>query len=224
MVTISPNNPSGAVYAESDLRNVNAICKEAGIYHISDEAYENFIYGDASHFSPSSIPNSSQHTISLFSFSKAYGFASWRIGYMVIPEAIYPAVLKAQDTNLICPALVSQHAAVGALEAGSGYCREKLKTTAKVRRMMLDELQAVSHFCHIPPADGAFYILLKVATELDSLAVAERLIQNHGVAVIPGIAFGLDQGCYLRIAYGALDEETATEGLNRLLAGLNALI
>ncbi len=224
VVTISPNNPSGAVYAESDLRNVNAICKEAGIYHISDEAYENFIYGDASHFSPSSIPNSSQHTISLFSFSKAYGFASWRIGYMVIPEAIYPAVLKAQDTNLICPALVSQHAAVGALEAGSGYCREKLKTTAKVRRMMLDELQAVSHFCHIPPADGAFYILLKVATELDSLAVAERLIQNHGVAVIPGIAFGLDQGCYLRIAYGALDEETATEGLNRLLAGLNALI
>ena len=224
VVTISPNNPSGAVYAESDLRKVNALCKEAGIYHISDEAYENFIYGDARHFSPSSIADSSQHTVSLYSLSKAYGFASWRIGYMVIPEAMYPAVLKAQDTNLICPALVSQHAAMGALEAGSGYCREKLKTTAKVRQMMMEGLNSVSQFCHIPPADGAFYILLKVQTDVDSLSLAERLIREHGVAVIPGVAFGLEQGCYLRIAYGALDEETATEGLNRLLAGLSALI
>jgi len=223
VVTISPNNPSGAVYAEEELRAVNALCKQAGIYHICDEAYENFLYGQVRHFSAGSIPDSQGHTISLYSLSKAYGFASWRIGYMVIPEPLYPAVLKAQDTNLICAPLISQHAAVGALEAGSGYCREKLQTTVKVRDIVLEALDAVRDFCHIPPADGAFYVLLKVETALDSLTMAEQLIRQHGVSVIPGLAFGLEEGCHLRIAYGALDESTAAEGMRRLVEGLRAV-
>ena len=89
MVTISPNNPSGAVYSEALLREVNDICREHGLYHINDEAYEYFTYGDARHFSPGSIEGSAGHTISLFSLSKAYGFASWRIGYMVIPADLF---------------------------------------------------------------------------------------------------------------------------------------
>ena len=160
----------------------------------------------------------------LFAIAKAYGFASWRIGYMVIPDALYPAVLKAQDTNLICAPLVSQQAAVGALETGSSYCRDKLKTIAKVREIVLKELEAVRDFCHIPPSDGAFYVFLKVATGMGSLELAKRLIREHGVAVIPGFAFGLDDGCYLRIAYGALDETTAAEGLRRLVGGLKAIV
>lgn len=223
VVTISPNNPSGAVYEQADLRAVDALCREAGLYHISDEAYENFVYGQARHFSPASIEGSESHTISLYSLSKAYGFASWRIGYMVIPEHLYPAILKVQDTNLICAPLIAQHAAVGALEVGSGYCREKLKTTSSVRALVLNELQSLRDFCHIPPADGAFYILLKVETGVDSMAVVERLIREHGVAVVPGIAFGLETGCHLRIAYGALDETTAREGIRRLVKGLRAV-
>lgn len=223
VVTISPNNPSGAVYPESVLREVNALCQEAGLYHICDEAYENFLYDGAEHFSPASIEGSQGHTIALYSLSKAYGFASWRIGYMLLPEALYPAVLKAQDTNLICAALISQQAALGALQAGAGYCREKLQTTAKVRGIVFDELEAVRSFCHIPPAKGAFYSLLKVDTALDSVTLCERLIREHGVAVIPGLAFGLEQGCYLRLAYGALDEATAALGIGRLVAGLKAL-
>ncbi|HCF30235.1 MAG TPA: pyridoxal phosphate-dependent aminotransferase, partial [Cyanobacteria bacterium UBA11049] len=67
VVTISPNNPTGAVYSESALREVNQICRERGIYHISDEPYEYFTYDDARHFSPASTPDSSAHTISLYS-------------------------------------------------------------------------------------------------------------------------------------------------------------
>lgn len=223
VVTISPNNPSGAVYPEGVLREVNELCKQAGVYHISDEAYENFLYGPARHFSPGSIPGSERHTISLYSLSKAYGFASWRVGYMVIPDSLYSAVLKAQDTNLICAPLVSQHAAAGALETGSAYCQEKLRTTAKVRGIVLGELAAVRSFCRIPEARGAFYLLLKVETGLDSRALAERLIREHGVAVIPGAAFGLEDGCYMRVAFGALDEATAAEGIKRLVAGLRAV-
>jgi aspartate/methionine/tyrosine aminotransferase len=80
VVTISPNNPTGAVYSERDLREVNEICGRRGIYHISDEAYEYFTYDGAKHFSSGSLDGSVEHTISLFSLSKAYGFASWRIG------------------------------------------------------------------------------------------------------------------------------------------------
>jgi len=223
IVTISPNNPSGAVYSKDALRAVNAICREHGIYHISDEAYEYFTYGGAKHFSPASAQNSEPHTLSLFSLSKAYGFASWRIGYMVIPEHLYQAVLKAQDTNLICAPLISQHAAVGALEAGSGYCRERLETIGRVREIVLEKLQSLTHICRIPETQGAFYLLLKLDTELDSMTVAERLIREHKVAVIPGKAFGLEEGCYLRVAYGALEPETAAEGTRRLVRGLREI-
>jgi aspartate/methionine/tyrosine aminotransferase len=224
IVTISPNNPSGAVYPEGLLREVNALCREYGLYHISDEAYEYFTHDGARHFSPASIEGSEGHTIGLYSLSKAYGFASWRIGYLVIPEHLYEAVLKAQDTNLICAPLVSQHAAVSALDAGAAYCRKHLETIRRVRGIVLDELRRVEDFCRIPPAEGAFYILMKVDAEPDSQTLAERLIREHKVAAIPGNAFGLVDGCYLRIAYGALEPETAEAGIRRLTDGLKAIV
>lgn len=86
IVTISPNNPTGVVYDASILREINQLCQEAGTYHISDEAYEYFTYGNVKHPSPASFSGSTPHTISLFSLSRTYGFASWRIGYMIIPK------------------------------------------------------------------------------------------------------------------------------------------
>ncbi|MCX6951848.1 MAG: aminotransferase class I/II-fold pyridoxal phosphate-dependent enzyme, partial [Verrucomicrobia bacterium] len=85
ILTVSPNNPTGAVYPEAALRAVSALCAEHGLFHLHDEAYEYFTYEGARHFSPASIPGSAAHTVSLFSMSKAYGFASWRIGWVVYP-------------------------------------------------------------------------------------------------------------------------------------------
>src|SRR2546425_7577237 len=121
VVTISPNNPTGAVYSQASLREVNRLCGQRGVYHIHDEAYENFTYDGAKHFSPGSISGSESHTISLFSLSKAYGFASWRIGYMVAPQHLLESIRKIQDTILICAPVISQFAAIGALQAGRGY-------------------------------------------------------------------------------------------------------
>lgn len=224
VVTISPNNPTGAVYPEDRLRRINALCRDRGIYHISDEAYENFVFEDAAHFSPASIQGSEGHTISLYSLSKAYGFASWRIGYMVIPAHLFSAVLKAQDTNLICPPAISQHAAMGALEAGSDYCRTQLATLQRVRGIVLEELGGLAGICDIPAAKGAFYFLLRPHRPLDAMTVAERLIREHRVAVIPGNAFGVTEVCNLRISYGALTEATAREGTRRLVRGLCSIL
>jgi aspartate/methionine/tyrosine aminotransferase len=223
VVTISPNNPTGVVYSPSALAEVNKICAERGIYHISDEAYEYFTYNGVKHFSPASLPNSSNHTISLFSLSKAYGFASWRIGYMVIPEELSMAVKKVQDTILICPPVVSQYAACGALKVGINYSQKYLPQIIKVREMMLSSLEKISDICSVAPTEGAFYFFLKVNTKMKAFDLAKKLIEAYRVAVIPGETFGMNQGCYLRVAYGALSPEIAEEGINRLITGLTTI-
>jgi aspartate/methionine/tyrosine aminotransferase len=223
VVTISPNNPSGAVYPAPALEAVNRLCADRGLYHIHDEAYEYFTYDGVQHCSPGAFDGSVPHTISLFSLSKTYGMASWRIGYMVIPAHLFEAVNKIQDTNLICPPLVSQAVACAALASGSGYCRAHVAELASVRSLVLDDFARVADVCTVPRPDGAFYCLVRVHTSMDPLAVVEHLIVDHRVAAVPGTAFGLTDGCYLRVSYGALDRDTVAEGMSRLVGGLRAL-
>ncbi|EIC29239.1 MULTISPECIES: pyridoxal phosphate-dependent aminotransferase [Methylomicrobium] len=220
VVTISPNNPSGAVYPEAALRAINALCREYGLYHISDEAYEYFTYGKIRHFSPGSLPGAAPHTISLYSLSKAYGFASWRIGYMVYPENLAPSLLKIQDTNLICPPLISQIAAAGALETGADYCKNRLPELAAKRERLIARLQPLKGLCEIPEPEGAFYLLLKIDTEKNDLELAKMLIDDFKVAAIPGSAFGLTDGCCLRISYGMLDQAQLDAAVSRLIKGI----
>jgi aspartate/methionine/tyrosine aminotransferase len=223
VVTVSPNNPTGAVYPADTLRMVNALCRERGVFHIHDEAYEYFIYGGARHFSPGSAEGSASHTISLFSLSKAYGMASWRVGYMVVPEALFEAVNKIQDTVLICPPTVSQHAALAALEVGRTYASRHLDRLDATRRSIRETLSQPGVPCDVPPADGAFYYLVRVHSALDPMTLCERLIRQHQVAAIPGSAFADPAACSIRISYGALDADSMTEGMRRLVAGLRAL-
>lgn len=224
VVTVSPNNPSGAVYPRAALEEVNRLCTDHGLYHIHDEAYEYFTYGDAVHFSPGSLPGASQHTISLFSLSKSYGFASWRIGYMVIPKHLEQAVRKVLDTVIICPPVISQYAAIGALEAGAEYCRGHVRALAETRAFALSELDEIADLCRTPRTEGAFYLLLRVATDMPAETLAEHLVREHRVAVIPGETFGLTDGCFLRVSYGALRADTAREGISRLVSGLKEIV
>jgi aspartate/methionine/tyrosine aminotransferase len=224
IVSVSPNNPTGAVYPESALRRLNVLCRERGLYHIHDEAYEYFTYDEARHYSPATDPEATPHTISLFSLSKAFGFASWRIGYMTIPEALFDAINKIQDTNLICPPAVSQCAAAAAIDVGRAYCAPFVAELGRVRALVRDRLGALSDIVEAPDAPGAFYYLLRVRTPLDPFTLVERLIREHRVAAIPGTAFGLTGVCSLRISYGALAPGTVAEGIDRLVAGLRTII
>ncbi|HXG63020.1 MAG TPA: pyridoxal phosphate-dependent aminotransferase [Planctomycetota bacterium] len=223
VVTVSPNNPTGAVYPEATLRAVNEMCRARGIYHIHDEAYEYFTYDGVRPFSPGSIPGAEGHTISLYSFSKAYGMAGWRVGYMAIPEHLLEAIRKIQDTNLICPTVAAQRAAWGALSAGPGWCRERVEEVGRTRRVVREALEGLKGLVEAPPAAGAFYFLVRVRTSLEPLALVERLIREHRVAAIPGTAFGRTRGCSIRVAYGALDRRTAAEGIGRLAQGIRAI-
>jgi len=220
IVTISPNNPTGAVYPESDLRAVNALCAEHGIYHIHDEAYEYFVYDGAEHFSPSSMKGAEAHTISLFSLSKAYGFASWRVGFALVPSPLRDAMNKILDTFQICAPVISQFAALGCLEAGAQYCRKKLEETICVRKIVIVALSELGDRIEIPEARGAFYFLIRPRTKQSPMEIVEKLVSKHRIAVVPGTAFGLNDQCGLRVSYGPLTTSTAREGITRLTEGL----
>jgi aspartate/methionine/tyrosine aminotransferase len=224
IVTISPNNPSGAVLSEASLRAVNDLCRARGLYHIADEPYEYFTYGDARHVSPGSFPDAAGHTISMYSLSKAYGFAGWRIGYVVYPEALAPAMMKSQDTILICPTIAAQIGAAAALRVGRAYADVHVRELAAIRDIVVSELATLGPLATVPAADGAFYALLRVHTSLDAITLGERLVREHRVAVIPGTAFGMTDGCYFRVAFGALQKATVTEGIGRLTSGLRAIL
>jgi aspartate/methionine/tyrosine aminotransferase len=224
ILTVSPNNPTGVVFSEASLRATNALCRERGIYHISDEAYEYFVYGSARHFSPGSIPGSEGHTITLHTLSKTYGFASWRIGSLVIPVHLNEAVKKAQETNAICPPVISQFAALGALEAGAAFRAPRLAELAATRAIFLRELEALRGRCDVSPSEGAIYLFLRLHMDGHPMTVIERLVKEYGVAVLPGTDFGVSDGCSLRVSYGALPQAMAAEGVGRLVRGLRAII
>ena len=223
IVTVSPNNPTGAVYGEADLREVNALCARAGIYHFSDEAYEYFTFDGARHFSPGAIPGAQAHTLSFYSLSKNYGMASWRVGYVVFPAELYGAMNKVQDTNLICAPMPSQVLAVEALRLGRRWVEPRLQALARVRAAVYDALAQLGDLAQFPRTTGAFYVLMRLPGVDDPLAFNRAMIEKHRVATIPGFAFGLTDtraANYQRLSYGALDAATVAEGVQRYVAAV----
>jgi aspartate/methionine/tyrosine aminotransferase len=223
VVTLSPNNPTGAVYPEADLRAVNALCAERGLYHFSDEAYEYFTYGQARHFSPASVPGAQDHTLSFYSFSKNYGMASWRVGYVVYPPGLADAMNKVQDTNLICAPVVSQLLALEALKKGRAIVTPQIDALGQVRTAVHDALGALGDLVSFPRTEGAFYVLMKLPGVDDAMAFNRAMVERHKVATIPGFAFGLTDtraANYQRLSYGALDAATVAEGVRRFVAAV----
>jgi aspartate/methionine/tyrosine aminotransferase len=143
---------------------------------------------------------------------------------MTYPEHLADAIAKIQDTILVCPPVASQAAAIAALDAGRAYSEPHVRELAAIRDIVWSRLSALAPLASVPAADGAFYVLLKVETALDPMTIAERLIREHKVAVVPGTAFGMTDGCYFRVAYGALQKETVAEGIGRLVDGLRAIL
>ncbi|MBC6414155.1 MAG: pyridoxal phosphate-dependent aminotransferase [Chromatiales bacterium] len=225
VVSISPNNPSGRIYSAQTLSDINALCAEHQIYHISDEAYEEFVDQQHPHFSPGSLPDSAAHTISMFSFSKSYGLASWRIGYAVVPRTLETAIDKVQDNILICPPTICQFAALECLRSATDYIKAHIKQIAYNRQLCQQMLNELTHQEIITPpiTEGALYTFVALQNRDCDFAMIEKLITDYQVAVIPGNAFGAHYKHCIRISYGALPATQLTVGLERLVNGLNRL-
>ncbi len=101
------------------------------------------------------------------------------------------------------------------------YLKDNIKAIALIRELVIESFKRLEGICTIAPANGAFYFFFKVHTQMDAFELVKQLISKYQVAVLPGTTFGMDRGCYLRVAYGALQKATAKQGIARLVNGLN---
>jgi aminotransferase len=205
----SPNNPTGTVWAEEQLRQVAQIAREANLMVITDEAYEYFTYDGHKHFSIASIPEMRRNVISCYTFTKTYAMTGWRVGYLHADEGVIPQINKAHIPLAICAPVVSQYAALAALK-GSQECvaifREHYLSARNVMCERLDRLGSV--FSYEKPS-GSYLMFPKilVAEGKDSTAFCKRLLKQGGVSTTPGIAFGPTGQGHLRMSFCVPEEE-----------------
>ena len=222
VVTVSPNNPSGAVYPQDVIRQINELCAQEGIFHISDEVYEYFLFEGATHVSPACFDKELDHTISLYSFSKAFSMSGYRIGFMVFPESLSQEVLKIQDTIGICAAGPSQWAALKAVGLGREYVEQFLPVMEESRTVFFEELSKIEEVSYAR-TKGGYYVFVQIETNKDIRFLVKELIEKYKVMVLPGDIFGVKCPS-LRLSYGNVEAKSAVEGMKRLRRGLSELL
>jgi len=194
MITVSnPGNPNGVMLPAETLRELADACAQAGTWLIVDNAYEYFSYEAQGYPAHSCVEG--PHIINTFSFSKSYGMMGWRIGYLAFPEVLGAQLLKAQDTIPICPPVMSQKAALGALQAGGAWVKEKVASLDANKHHLCTTICECLGETAVLGGSGAIYLMVRLPVKTDgSLAadvrVVEWLAAEHKVAVIPGSACG----------------------------------
>ena len=217
----SPCNPTGGIVKAADLREIVAFAAERGILVISDETYERFVYG-VPHASAAALAAEFPETVILVgSFSKTYAMTGWRIGYLLGPAPVAGAVEAIQSHATSNPTSFAMVGALEALRHGEPEVEVMLAEYRARREMLVPLLNGIPGFRCRPP-DGAFYAFPEISAcfrpgREDSGALAEYLLEQAGVAVVPGAAFGAEG--HIRISF-ACSRETLREGLERIASAL----
>ncbi len=224
LILNTPNNPTGAVYSEEEIKAIAKVCEKYGIYVISDEIYEKLVYGGEKHYSIAKCSDyMKEHTVIVNGMSKTYAMTGWRIGYIAAPADIAKAVSSMQSHTTSNACSISQYASTTALVdlEGEKFIGEMQKVFDERRQFMVKTLQQMEGIVCIEPK-GAFYVFVDVSSFYGksfegakiegSLTFADCALKK-GVALIPGIAFG-DDNC-IRLSY-AISKDDIKEGLNRL--------
>lgn len=219
LIINSPNNPTGAVIAEGELKKIVEWCAANDIFLLYDETYEFFVYGTMHHASAAKYFQEYPETVAVVnSMSKTFAMTGWRLGYGIAHREIIAAASKIQSHSTSNPSSVSQYAALEALRGDSEEVRRMHQAYAERRAWLVPAINAIDGFCCADP-DGAFYIFPEVKALYgrngirDSQSLATYLLDEARVAVVPGGAFGNDD-C-VRISY-ATSMERLREGVRRI--------
>jgi aspartate aminotransferase len=225
LLFVSPSNPTGAVYPPAQVEAIGRWALDAGLWVVTDEIYEHLVYGDSEHVSmPAVVPGLADRCVVLNGVAKTYAMTGWRVGWLVGPADVVKAAANLQSHATSNVANVSQAAALAAVtgdlsavaEMRAAFDRRRQTMTA-----MLDAIEGVT--CPLP--GGAFYCYPSVKGVLGkelrgrrpstSTQLAELVLDEVGVAVVPGEAFGTPG--YFRLSY-ALGDDDLREGVGRLAA------
>jgi aspartate/methionine/tyrosine aminotransferase len=204
LVLNSPNNPTGWTIGREEQRAILEHCRRLGIWILADDVYERQVFAKGLRSAPSflTLTDERDRLIVVNSFSKSWSMTGWRVGWMVVPPTTLPDLSPLLEYNTSCVPEFTQRAAVQAIEKGEAsvlalraeLAETKEKLTAALRR--LDRVE-------VPEADGAMYVFLRIAGEGDSMQVARRLVEEVGLGLAPGLAFGPEGEGWLRWCYAS---------------------
>ncbi len=194
-----PNNPTGAVASRETLEKIAKIAAEHDLLVISDEIYENLVYG-VDHVCFASLPGMKERTITLGGLSKSHAMTGWRVGFAAAPAAILQGLLRIHQYTIMSAPTMSQLAALAAFTHGSTHAEEMRSKYDRRRQLIVPALNEIGLTTFEPR--GAFYAFPKITLEgMSDEVFAERLLAEEQVAVVPGSAFGAGGEGFVRCSY-----------------------
>ncbi len=221
IVINSPQNPTGGILTQNDLKDIAEIALSKDIFVLSDEIYSRIIY-EGTHHSIASFPGMQERTIILDGFSKTYAMTGWRLGYGVMREDLATLIAKLQTNSNSCTATFTQMAGIEALTGPQDEVDRMVAEFKKRRDVVIEGLTAIPRIsCNTPK--GAFYVfpnVKKIGWEVRKLS--DFLLNEAGVAVLFGTSFGKYGEGYIRISY-ANSVDNIKEGLSRMEKALRKI-
>jgi len=211
----SPENPCGSALTKEELEKIAGIVMQhPGLYVMADEIYKDILYtGD--HYSISSIPGMQERTIILDGFSKSYAMTGWRMGYGILPEELVPHIVKLAVNSVSCAAPFTQKAAVAALEGPRDEVEAMVAEFGIRRRLIAAGLRSIPGV-NCPEPEGAFYAFPSIKeTGLTSIEFEIKAMNEAGVALLSGSAFGEYGEGYVRLSY-ANSQENIQKAISQL--------
>ncbi|AZR00860.1 pyridoxal phosphate-dependent aminotransferase [Trueperella pyogenes] len=222
LLLCSPSNPTGSVYSASELRAIGRWALDNGVWVISDEIYEHLIYAGDMAYILREVPELANQTIIVNGVAKTYAMTGWRVGWMHGPADVMKKVANFQSHITSNVNNVAQRAAIAALTGEQGVVADMKEAFDQRRRTLVSMLREINGFV-VPEPTGAFYVFPNVQALLgkeingrvahSSAELAELILEEAEVAVVPGEAFGAPG--YIRLGY-ALGDEDLVEGVKRL--------
>ena len=216
-----PTNPTGACATREDLEGIAKLAIEHDLLVMTDEIYSELRYDGEPHVSIAALPGMWERTILLHGFSKAFAMTGFRLGYACAPQPIIEAMMKIHQYAMLCAPIMSQNAAIEALENGTPAMLEMRNAYHQRRDFLVRRLNEIGLTCHLP--GGAFYVFPDIrGTGLSSKEFAMKLLEQESVACVPGGAFGASGEGFLRCCYAAAFEDirTATDRIERFVGRL----
>ena len=215
-----PTNPTGGTMTKPELEKIAALAVKHNLVVITDEIYSELTF-EGEHTSIATLPGMAERTLFLHGFSKAYAMTGFRIGYACGPPVLVDAMMKIHQYSMLCASIISQEAAIEALQNGWDDMLE-MRDQYKLRRnFIVKAFNEMGLPCHSPR--GSFYAFPSVSpTGLSSKEFAVKLLEQENVACVPGDAFGDSGDGFLRCCFATSLEEiqTATERMARFVRGL----
>ena len=201
LILNSPQNPTGGILTEADIRAIADLAIKHDFMVLSDEIYDQIIYDGFTPLSISTIPGMQERTIILDGFSKTYAMTGWRLGFGVMPVELAAHVTRLQINSTSCTASFSQIAAIEALTGPRQDVQKMVKEFERRRNLIVDGLNAIDGIrCHKP--HGAFYVFPNITgTGRSSRELADMLLTEAGVACLSGTSFGKFGEGFLRFSY-----------------------